>query len=100
MGTRLELHAELLTVCPNVYFQPPSGFLMKYPCIVYNKTGVEKVYANGGIYRKLQEYGLTVMDSDPDSTLADELESLLGYCAIGSYFTVDNLNHTTLTLYY
>jgi hypothetical protein len=103
MGDRLQLQAELETfgiIRTSVYFQPPSGKQMVYPCIVYNKTGKERTFANNGIYKSLQEYRIVVIDHDPDSTVADSIERRFQYCVIDQYYTVDNLNHTALTLYY
>lgn len=100
MPSRLELHDELLTFLPNVYFQPPSGFQMVYPCIVYNKTGKMRHFANDVIYKSQQEYVLMVIDKNPDSTVADSIEKYFPSCGIDQYYTVDNLNHTTLKLYY
>lgn len=98
--SRLDLHDDLISFLPNVYFQPPSNIQMKYPCIIYHKTGKERRYANNGLYFNRQEYQLTVIENDPDSLVADNLESFFEYCTIDQYFTVDNLNHTTLTLYF
>lgn len=100
MGTRLELHAELLQFLPNVYFRQPSNINMQYPCIVYTKTGAFKNSANNGSYRRIFEYQLTVIEHDPDGTVADRIDEHFDYASLGQYFVVDNLNHTTLTLYY
>lgn len=100
MKSRLELHAELVKFYPNAYYQPPSNIQMKYPCIVYNKSGKMKTFASDSIYRNMQEYSLTLIERDPDSTVADEIEKHFDYCSIVNYFTSDNLNHTNLSLYY
>lgn len=100
MGTRLQLHDELLKFVQNVYFQPPSGHKIIYPCIVYNKSSKARENANNNIYIQNQEYQLTVIDRNPDSTIADEIEKHFQHCAITQYYTVDNLNHTSLNLYY
>lgn len=100
MASRLELHEELLTFMPNVYFQPPSGFNMTYPCIVYNKTKKMRHYASDIIYLSQQEYKITVIDKNPDSEIANDIEKHFSSCGIDQYYTVDNLNHTTLSLYY
>lgn len=98
--TRLELHNELLKHVDNVYFQPPSNIRMTYPCIVYSKTPKLKEFGNNEYYIKRQGYQLTVIDRDPDSLIADDLEDNLEYCSISQIFTNDNLHHTTLELYY
>ena len=100
MGSRLSLHDELLKFVPNVYFQPPSNIQMKYPCIVYNKTKRMRHFASDVIYMSQQEYQLTVIERDPDSDVADRLEKHLPHCGINQYFTVENLYHITLSLYY
>lgn len=100
MPSRLELHSELLTFLPNVYFQPPSNIQMKYPCIVYNKTPKNKLTANNGVYSSTQGYQVMIIENNPDSDVADRIESHFQYCAITQYYAVDNLNHTTITLYY
>jgi predicted membrane-bound spermidine synthase len=73
---------------------------MKYPCIVYNKTGKNRHFANDVIYLSQQGYGLTVIETDPDSKVADDIESHFQHCTIDQHFTADNLNHTSLSLYY
>lgn len=100
MASRLELHNELLTFLPNVYFQPPSNMQMVYPCIVYNKTDKSKSLANDGIYLSKQGYKVTVVDRNPDSVIADDVEKHFQHCSVDQYYTVDNLNHVTLSLYY
>ena len=100
MASRLELHAELVKFLPNVYFQPPSNITILYPCIVYNKTGKNRHFANDVIYLSQQGYQITVIDKNPDSDVADRIEEYFKHCVINRYFTVDNLNHTTLSLYY
>lgn len=100
MGSRLELHTELLKFLPNVYFQPPSNLTMLYPCIVYNKTGRMRHFGNDVIYLSQQEYNITLIEKNPDSNVADNIEKHFQHCAINQYYTVDNLYHTKLSLYY
>lgn len=100
MPSRLSLHEKLVTFLPNVYFQPPSTIQMKYPCIVYTKSDKMRHYASDVVYLSLQEYNITVIESDPDSDIGDAIEKYFQSCVISQYYTVDNLNHTTLNLYY
>ena len=100
MKDRLLLHNKLLEYVDNVYFQPPSNIQLKYPCIVYNKTGKSRKYSNNGIYMVKQEYKLTVIDRDPDSDLADMIEAQSPFAKITQYYTMDNLNHQVVNLYY
>lgn len=100
MPSRLELNAELKQFLPNVYFQPPSTIQMTYPCIVYNKTSRMRHFANDVIYLSQQEYQIMLIEKNPDSTVADSIEKHFPSCGINQYYTVDNLYHTTLNLYY
>lgn len=102
MASRLELHEELCTILgtKNVYFQPPQSVKLKYPCIVYSKTGVNKVNANDKFYRGIDEYQITVIDSDPDSRTPDEILYHFPMCRFDRGFAADNLNHYVLTLYF
>lgn len=100
MGTRLELHDELLKFSKNVYYQPPSNLQMTYPCIVYVKTGKIKRHSNDKTYASIQEYQLTVIDRNPDGTTADDIDNHFRYCSIQQYFTTNGLNHITLNLIY
>lgn len=96
----LELHDILLQNCPNVYLQVPSNMQMKYPCIKYSKGVGAKQFGNDRVYLDIQAWDITVIDRNPDSTIATKLESDLQYCTIQQRYVVDGLNHTTLKLYY
>lgn len=100
MADRLTLHNELLKFFPNVYFQPPANITMKHPCIVYGKTGKTRRFASDAIYSSLDGYRITVIETNPDSRVADDIENAFDYCAIDQYYTSDGLNHVTLSLYY
>lgn len=100
MDNRLELHERLLEYYPNVYFQPPENITMVYPCIVYNRTGLDTQFGNNKVYLDKQQYQLMVIEHDPDSDVSKRLVKDLPYCRVTQYYTVENLNHTTLSIYY
>jgi hypothetical protein len=100
MGSRVELHNELLDFLPNVYFQPPSNIQMLYPCIVYSKTDKYREFSNNDIYVSKQGYTIVVIEKVPESNIANDIEKHFEYCTINQYYTVDNLSHITLQLYY
>lgn len=83
-----------------MYFQPPESIKLKFPCIIYHKTGTHRVYSDNMLYLKKQKYQLTVVDEDPDSVIADDIVDAFEYCYITNYYNKDGLNHTTLTLNY
>ena len=102
MASRLDLHEELceLLGSRNVYFNPPEDMKMKYPAIRYSLSGVDLARANNGIYRSTNQYSLTVIDEDPDSTIFLKLLSHFQMCSLGRPYPAEGLNHFPLTLYY
>jgi hypothetical protein len=99
MGTRLELHTLLLSIVGSVYFQPPASIQLVYPCIIYQRSLIKSSYANNSPYTHDKQYTLTVIDSNPDSTIPDDV-SRLDKCRFDRHFTKDGLNHDIFTLYY
>jgi hypothetical protein len=97
---RLVLHTFLKGWCDNVYFQPPASIKLTYPCIVYQYADEFERRANNQKYFGIDEYSVTVIDRDPESQIAKNVSKGLQMCSIGSYFVKDNLNHTTLRLYF
>lgn len=83
----------------NVYFQPPTGLKLKYPCIVYNLDTADDVHADDLIYRRLYQYSLTYITKNPEDPMRDEIDNLR-YCRFNRFFASDNLNHFVYTLYF
>jgi len=98
---REELHQILVEVLgsDNVYFQPPSNIVMKYPCIVYNRDQNHTRHANNALYRYMKRYQVTIIDRDPDSEIPDKVAHL-PLCSFNRFFRADNLNHDVYTLYF
>jgi hypothetical protein len=72
---------------------------MKYPAIVYALNGKDKRYADDRVYLSSNRYSVTVIDSNPDSDIADKV-SELQMCRFNTAYTKDNLNHTVYEIYY
>ena len=72
---------------------------MKYPCIIYARNPNLKEFANDRSYIIRQGYTVTVIDKNPESLIADNLDNDFVYCSITQHYVVDNLNHTILNLY-
>ena len=102
MASRLELHEELCALLGSrdVYFQPPESVRLKYPCIVYSLSGVNKINANNKHYKLDKRYEITVIDSDPDSEFSDKILEHFQMCSFDRAFVSDNLNHWVHSLYY
>ena len=83
----------------NVYFQPPTGTKLQYPCIVYNLDSANDIHADDKIYRRLYRYSLTYITKNPEDPMRDTIDDLQ-YCRFDRFFASDNLNHFTYTIYY
>lgn len=101
MRSRLDLQSmlEKLLGTRNVYFQPPESLILKYPCIVYKLSKSDHVYADNKIYIHGTKYSVTVIDKNPDSEIVKKICDL-PCCSFDRFYTSDNLNHTTFTLYW
>lgn len=98
--SRLELHRKLEEFYKNVYFQPPSNIKLEYPCIVYNADGYDTRYGGNGVYIERKKYYITVMELEPEGLVPKSIRDSFLYCTIETQFTMNNLYHTRLSLYY
>jgi len=99
MAPRLELQSLLQEVTEHVYFQPPASIHMEYPCIIYVRDGTSTDHANNGLYRHAKRYQVTVVDRDPDTELADQIEALQ-YSSFERSFAADDLNHYVFNIFF
>lgn len=83
----------------HVFFQPPENMKILYPCIVYERSGIDTKYAGNLPYAMKKRYSVTVIDKDPDSTIPD-MVAKLPFCSFDRHFVNDNLNHDVFTIYY
>lgn len=97
--SRLELHEIFETLVGHVYFQPPSGHLMQFPCITYSRDGDSSEYADNELYRHAKRYQVTVVDRNPDTELADKVEALR-YVSFERAFAADDLNHYVFSIFF
>lgn len=84
----------------NVYFQPPSNIQMVYPCIVYHKNPNFKRYGDNMIFIRKEVYQVKIIETDPESSIGNDMEEYFEYCSIVQVFTQDSLHHTVLRLYF
>lgn len=97
MAPRLDLQSLLKSLTEHVYFQPPANIHVEYPCVIYSRDSTSSDYANNELYRHAKGYQVTVIDRDPDSELADKVESLR-YTSFQRFFPADDLNHYVFSL--
>ena len=96
---RIQLHEVLKGIAPNVYFQPPNGTKMVYPCIIYVRDMTHTQQADNRLYKDTKRYSVTVIDRNPDSPIPDQVLRL-PLCSHDRFFTSDDLNHDVFTLYF
>lgn len=96
---RTDLNDLLLTICSNVYFQPPETVKLKYPCIIYSLSVLDNAFADNKPYLHRKRYTVMVIDRDPDSLIPGVVAEL-PYCRHDRSYTVDNLYHHVFTLYH
>lgn len=101
MHSRLTLHEELVGVLGsrNVYFQPPENLKMNYPCIVYERHGIDDTFADNDIYLQPYQYRIIVIDDDPDSEIVAKMAKFRNAKFI-RHFVSEKLNHDIFDIYY
>jgi hypothetical protein len=101
MGSRLDLQAilEAIVGSDNVYFQPPTGKEMSYPCIVYKRNDTKTAHADNIPYRQTLRYMVTVMDRNPDSDIPGKVAAL-PLCSHDRSYAASKLNHDVYILYF
>lgn len=96
---KLQTLLEGLLGSRNVYYQPPTSLLMKYPAIRYSKDDIESKYANNKSYNRRNRYEIIVIDELPDNKVIQEILDL-PLSSFNRHYTQDGLNHDVITLYY
>lgn len=86
-------------LCYNVYFQPPTGTKLKYPCIVYELDRINKVAADNRRYTDHASYSVKYITRDPDDEVIRRMLDI-PTCSMGTSFPKDNLYHYTYTIYH
>ena len=99
MGQRLDLHQLLMSMCDNVYFQPPINVKMIYPCIRYQRDLARTHFADDSPYNVTKRYIVTVIDENPDSDIPDKVASL-PMSVFSRFYISDNLNHDVYSVYF
>ena len=96
--SRRKLHEDGGAITTNSYYQPPNNITLSYPCIIYRRIRRDDYYANDKKYFGRQGYMVTVIDSNPDSTLPDKVLDL-DFSRWENEYVNDNLYHTVFTVY-
>jgi hypothetical protein len=98
---RIALHEYLCNILGsrNCYYSPPTGMEMNYPCIVYDLAGQNNLNADNLKYLSTFVWEITIIDEDPDSSIASKALKLPRW-KFDRKFSSDDLNHFVFTLNY
>lgn len=84
----------------NLYFQPPRGRQMKYPCIVFNLSTGDTQYADNAPYIYKDRWQVQFISKKPDEEEIHHKITKLPMCVFSRFFVADNLNHWNYDIYY
>jgi hypothetical protein len=97
---RSELSSILHGFCSeNVYFQPPNGLVLSYPCLLYELNTVKADGADNTSYIMHDRYTVTYITRNPDDPVIHDLLTI-PMCRMSRAFVSDNLYHYSYDLYY
>lgn len=98
----LQTKLETILGSRNVYFQPPPGFMLKYPCIVYNRSPLFTIKADDTNYLNRGHFSVTYIDSNVERSIAmmSTILDSFDHISVERSFVSDNLNHDVYNLYY
>lgn len=82
----------------NVYFEPPTNVVMKYPCILYESQAMTTMHAGNVPFAIQDHYRVIVIDQNPDSPYPRKIAGMQGARAARPYVS-DNLHHFPFDLW-
>lgn len=102
MGQFLDLQMKLSELMEGnmVKFQPPPGYQLTYPCLVYNISSGTTRFAENMPYLFTRRYTLTLMDRNPDSIFFDRIAKAFPMITVDRCFSTQGIHHFVYTLYY
>lgn len=83
----------------NVYYQPPGGTSIKYPCVIYALDDMNTLRADNRNYRITPTYEIKVITTDPDTPIPKRLLEDISTCRFHRTYTEDGMHHYVLSLY-
>ena len=83
----------------HVYYNPPTGFQLEYPCIVYEDARPKVYHAENKRYFERPCWTVTVMTFDPTSSDLAPLVETLPYCSYDTTLRIDNVSQKVYSVY-
>ena len=84
----------------NVYFQPPNGAKITYPCIVYSIGGGDSMYADNKNYHFTYQWEIKYMDTNPVNDVVKKIMDTFQMTRFNRRYVADHINHDVIILYY
>ena len=81
----------------NVYFSPPSGKKLEYPCIIYSLKDVNTRSADNQNYIQNRLYDVQLIDPDPDTKIINDILAIPRSRFHNSY-AAGNMMHYNFTI--
>ena len=101
MDKRMLLQSELeRLVGPNVYFQPPATVQLKYPCVIYNLSSGNSIYADNSVYTYTNRFELIFIYRKQNMEIVETVLRTFTMCTVSRVYIADNLYHYVFNLYY
>ncbi len=98
-SVRMKLNTVLEPFGVGIYFQPPSNFAMKYPCLRYEVKGIDVDYASDSPYLVNASYELILITKKPDEEITKALITNIPYIKFDRGYVSNNLYHYVFTCY-
>jgi hypothetical protein len=83
----------------NVYFQPPGGHTLKFPCIIYALDKLNTSRADNLNYKITPTYEIKVIVADPDTPIPQRLMEDIPTCRFHRTYTENGMHHYILSAY-
>lgn len=98
--TELQSKLEEILGSRNVYFQPPDGLQIKYPCIVYNLSRIDILRADDMSYMRHKGYFITIMDKKPTSEIYERILEEFPMSRLDHTAVIEKINHWYITVFW
>ena len=101
MKTRISLQRKFedLLGSKNVYFQPPESLKMKYPCIRYSLSDIDKRPGDNIAYSMTNCYDVIYISEDPENEVVRKILEM-PMSSFDRHYISNNLYHDVIKLYY
>ena len=73
MRDRISLNNKLKEVCSNVYFTPPDGAKIQYPCIIYERDYPSYDRADNKVYRIDMGYKVSIISRNDNEGMIQQM---------------------------